>query len=193
MVIWTQGGGWWSIKYQQYLWQKSVNIGTMNGCYWLAKTWRELIDCGAWLFNVWTILNLGSLSCHYPCIAITNLELAFTDGASITRMIGSPENGEVVWPCAEILYRLLAKWRCSHYHSIGQWNFNQFAFRLQCGIYTCIVSLTAQVCLICSWHMMIRLSRAALISTERLISVQTDEQMEIDMDTNMAENMGESL
>ena len=38
--------------------------------------------------------------------------------------------------------------------------------------------------------MKICLMRAALISTERLISVQTDEQTEIDMDTNMAENMG---
>jgi hypothetical protein len=33
--------------------------------------------------------------------------------------------------------------------------------------------------------------RAARISTERLISVQTDEQTEIDMETNMAENMGD--
>jgi len=38
--------------------------------------------------------------------------------------------------------------------------------------------------------MKICLRRAALISAERLISVQTDEQAEIDMDTNMAENMG---
>ena len=33
--------------------------------------------------------------------------------------------------------------------------------------------------------------RAARISTERLISVQTDEQTEIDMETNMVENMGD--
>ena len=56
---------------------------------------------------------------------------------------------------------------------------------------SCIVSLTAQVRLICSWCMKICLRRAARISTERLISVQTDEQTEIDMETNMAENMGD--
>jgi len=39
--------------------------------------------------------------------------------------------------------------------------------------------------------MKICLRRAARISTERLISVQTDEQTEIDMETNMAENMGD--
>jgi len=44
-----------------------------------------------------------------------------------------------------------------------------------CGMCTCIVSLTAQVRLICSWCMKICLRRAARISTERLISVQTDE------------------
>ena len=41
---------------------------------------------------------------------------------------------------------------------------------------TCIVSLTAQVRLICSWCMKICLRRAAHISAERLISVQTDMQ-----------------
>jgi hypothetical protein len=35
------------------------------------------------------------------------------------------------------------------------------------------------------------LRRAAHISAERLISVQTDEQTEIDMETNMAENIGD--
>jgi hypothetical protein len=39
--------------------------------------------------------------------------------------------------------------------------------------------------------MKICLRRAARISTERLISVQTDEQTEIDMETNMAVNMGD--
>ena len=39
--------------------------------------------------------------------------------------------------------------------------------------------------------MKICLRRAARISTERLISVQTDEQTEIDMEMNMAENMGD--
>ena len=39
--------------------------------------------------------------------------------------------------------------------------------------------------------MKICLRRAARINTERLISVQTDEQTEIDMETNMAENMGD--
>jgi len=39
--------------------------------------------------------------------------------------------------------------------------------------------------------MKICLRRATRISTERLISVQTDEQTEIDMETNMAENMGD--
>ena len=48
-----------------------------------------------------------------------------------------------------------------------------------------------QVRLICSWCMKICLRRAARISTERLISVQTDEQTEIDMETNMAVNMGD--
>jgi len=60
-----------------------------------------------------------------------------------------------------------------------------------CYMCTCIVSLTAQVRLICSWCMKICLRRAARISTERLISVQTDEHMEIDIETNMAENMGD--
>jgi len=60
-----------------------------------------------------------------------------------------------------------------------------------CCMYTCIMSLTAEVCLICSWCMKICLRRAARISTERLISVQTDKQMEIDMETNMVENMGD--
>jgi len=58
---------------------------------------------------------------------------------------------------------------------------------------TCIVSLTAQVHLICSWCMKICLRRAARISTERLISVQTDEQTEIDMETNMQPNMAENM
>jgi len=40
--------------------------------------------------------------------------------------------------------------------------------------------------------MKIYLSRAARISAERLISVQTDEQTEIDMETNMAVNMGDN-
>jgi hypothetical protein len=39
--------------------------------------------------------------------------------------------------------------------------------------------------------MKICLRRAARISTERLISVQTDEQTEIDMETNMTVNMGD--
>jgi len=39
--------------------------------------------------------------------------------------------------------------------------------------------------------MKICLRRAARISAERLISVQTDEQTEIDMETNMAVNMGD--
>ena len=39
--------------------------------------------------------------------------------------------------------------------------------------------------------MKICLRRAARICTERLISVQTDEQTEIDMETNMAVNMGD--
>jgi len=39
--------------------------------------------------------------------------------------------------------------------------------------------------------MKICLRRVARSSTERLISVQTDEQTEIDMETNMAENMGD--
>jgi len=56
---------------------------------------------------------------------------------------------------------------------------------------TCIVSLTAQVRLICSLCMKICLRSAARICAERLISVQTDEQTEIDMETNMAVNMGD--
>jgi len=56
---------------------------------------------------------------------------------------------------------------------------------------TCIVSLTAQVRLLCSWCMNICLRRAAHISAERLISVQTDEQTEIDMEMHMAVNMGD--
>jgi hypothetical protein len=63
--------------------------------------------------------------------------------------------------------------------------------RRECCMCTCIVSLTAQVRLICSRCMKICLRRAVRISTERLISVQTDEQTEIDMETNMAENMGD--
>jgi hypothetical protein len=63
--------------------------------------------------------------------------------------------------------------------------------RGKCCICTCIVSLTAQVRLICGWCMKICLRRAARISTERLISVQPDEQTEIDMGTNMAENIGD--
>jgi hypothetical protein len=39
--------------------------------------------------------------------------------------------------------------------------------------------------------MKICLRRAACISTEQLISVQTDEQTEIDMETTMAVNMGD--
>jgi len=39
--------------------------------------------------------------------------------------------------------------------------------------------------------MKICLRRAARISIERLIPVQTDDQTEIDMETNMAENMGD--
>ena len=39
--------------------------------------------------------------------------------------------------------------------------------------------------------MKICLRRAARISAERLISVETDEQTEIDMETNMAVNMGD--
>jgi len=61
---------------------------------------------------------------------------------------------------------------------------------------TCIVSLTAQVRLICSWCMKICLRRAAHISAERLISVrlisvQTDKQTEIDMETNMDVDIGD--
>jgi hypothetical protein len=44
-----------------------------------------------------------------------------------------------------------------------------------CCMCTCIVNLKAQVRLICSWCMKICLTRAARISTERLISVQPDE------------------
>ena len=47
---------------------------------------------------------------------------------------------------------------------------------------TCIVSLTAQVRLICSWCIKICLRRAAHINAERLISVQMDMQTDIDMD-----------
>jgi hypothetical protein len=63
--------------------------------------------------------------------------------------------------------------------------------RGKCCMCTCIASLTAQVRLICSWCMKICLRRAAHISAERLISVQTDEQTEIDMETNMADNIGD--
>jgi hypothetical protein len=49
---------------------------------------------------------------------------------------------------------------------------------------TCIVSLTAQVRLIRSWCMKIRLRRAAYISA-------TDEQTEIDMEINIAVNTGD--
>jgi len=55
---------------------------------------------------------------------------------------------------------------------------------------TCIVSLTTQVRLICSWCMRIRLRRAAQISAERLISMQTDMQTEIDMETNVDMDIG---
>ena len=60
-----------------------------------------------------------------------------------------------------------------------------------CCMCTCIVSLTAQVRLICSWCMKICLRRAVHISAERLISVQTDEQTEIDMETNMNVDIGD--
>jgi len=58
------------------------------------------------------------------------------------------------------------------------------------------VSLTAQVRLICGWCMKICLKRAAHISAERLISewlisVQTDKQTEIDMETNMDVDIGD--
>jgi len=48
--------------------------------------------------------------------------------------------------------------------------------RGKCCMCTCIVSLTAQIRLICSWCMKICLMRAAHISAERLISVQRDMQ-----------------
>jgi hypothetical protein len=60
-----------------------------------------------------------------------------------------------------------------------------------CCMCTCIVSLTAQVRLICSWCLKICLRSAARICVERLISVQTDMQTEIDMETNMVLNMGD--
>jgi hypothetical protein len=50
------------------------------------------------------------------------------------------------------------------------------------GMCTCIVSLTTQIRLICSWCMRISLRRAAQICAERLISMQTDMQTEINMD-----------
>jgi len=56
---------------------------------------------------------------------------------------------------------------------------------------TCTVSLTAQVRVICSWCMKLCLRSAARISAERLISVQTDEQTKIDMETNIAVSMGD--
>jgi len=56
---------------------------------------------------------------------------------------------------------------------------------------TCIMSLTAQVQLKCSWCMKICLRSAARISAEQLITVQTDMQTEIDMETNMVMNMGD--
>jgi hypothetical protein len=59
----------------------------------------------------------------------------------------------------------------------------------QCYMCTCIVSLTAYVRLICSRCLKMCLRRAAHISAERLISVQMDEQTEIDMETKMAENI----
>jgi len=55
---------------------------------------------------------------------------------------------------------------------------------------TCIVSLTTQIRLICSWCMRIRLRRAAQICAERLISMQTDMQTEIDMETNVDMDIG---
>jgi hypothetical protein len=58
-----------------------------------------------------------------------------------------------------------------------------------CCMCTCIVSLTAQVRLICNWCMKICLRRAAHISAERLISVQTDMQTNIDMDTDIDTDM----
>jgi hypothetical protein len=62
----------------------------------------------------------------------------------------------------------------------------------KCCRCTCIMCLTAQDRLICSWCMkIVCLRRVARISTEQLISVQTDEQTEIDMKRNMAENMGD--
>jgi len=47
-----------------------------------------------------------------------------------------------------------------------------------------------QVRLICSWCMRICLRRAAHINVERLISVQTDMQTDIDMERNVDIDMG---
>jgi len=70
--------------------------------------------------------------------------------------------------------------------------------RGKCCMCTCIVSLTAQVHLICTWCMKICLRRAAHISAERLISVQSGSyqckricKRIRDMDTNMAVDMGD--
>jgi len=48
-----------------------------------------------------------------------------------------------------------------------------------------------QVRLICSWCMKRYLRRAAHMSAERLILVQTDEQTEINMETNMDVDIGD--
>ena len=53
------------------------------------------------------------------------------------------------------------------------------------------MSLTAQVRSICSRCLKLCLLRAAHISAEPLILVQTNEQMQIDMETNTAENIGD--
>jgi hypothetical protein len=53
---------------------------------------------------------------------------------------------------------------------------HMYTSNISCCMCTCIVSLTAQVRLICSWCMKTCLRRAAHISAEQLISVQTDMQ-----------------
>ena len=57
-VEWNHGGytsevvtlvGWMNEQEQrQWLRQKSVHMGSLNDCYWLAEARRECLDGGAW-------------------------------------------------------------------------------------------------------------------------------------------------
>ena len=74
----------------------------------------------------------------------------------------------VVWDCLGIY--LVEKKLCLSYSSVSSQDVARIAQYCTCCKCTCIVSLTAQIRLICSLCMKICLRRAAHISAERLIS-----------------------